>query len=66
MQSGGKCLIDAQTARVKYGDAPSVTSDGSKAGSSYNSVPWTLDPNSEKKQEILAQHQAFFDGFKNC
>ena len=32
-------MIDAQTARVKYGDAPSVTSDGSKAGSSYNAVP---------------------------
>jgi CHAT domain-containing protein len=39
MQSGGKCLIDAQTVHVKYWDAPSVTSDGSKAGSSHNSVP---------------------------
>src|SRR6266436_2556113 len=27
------------TIHVKYWDAPSVTSDGSKAGSTYNSVP---------------------------
>jgi D-amino-acid oxidase len=40
--------------------------DGILLGGTHEIGVWTLDPNLEKKQEILAQHKAFFDGFKNC
>jgi D-amino-acid oxidase len=40
--------------------------DGILLGGTHEMGVWTLDPNLEKKQEILAQHKAFFDGFKNC
>jgi glycine/D-amino acid oxidase-like deaminating enzyme len=39
--------------------------DGILLGGTHEMGVWTLDPNLEKKQEILAQHKAFFDGFKN-
>jgi hypothetical protein len=39
MRPESKELPNAVTVYVKYWDALSVTSDGSKAGSSYNSVP---------------------------
>jgi D-amino-acid oxidase len=40
--------------------------DGILLGGTHEMGVWTLDPNLDKKQEILAQHKAFFDGFKNC
>ena len=40
--------------------------DGILLGGTHEQGIWTLDPNLEKKQEILAQHKAFFDGFKKC
>jgi len=40
--------------------------DGILLGGTHEIGVWTLDPNLEKKQEIIAQHKAFFDGFKNC
>jgi D-amino-acid oxidase len=40
--------------------------DGIFLGGTHEMGVWSLDPNLEKKQEILAQHKAFFDGFKKC
>jgi D-amino-acid oxidase len=40
--------------------------DGISLGGTHEMGVWSLDPNLEKKQEILAQHKAFFDGFKKC
>lgn len=40
--------------------------DGILLGGTHEMGVWTLDPNLEKKQEILARHKAFFDGLKNC
>jgi D-amino-acid oxidase len=40
--------------------------DGILLGGTHEQGVWTLEPNLEKKQEILAQHKAFFDGFKKC
>jgi D-amino-acid oxidase len=40
--------------------------DGILLGGTHEMGVWSLDPNLEKKQEILAQHKAFFDGFKKC
>jgi len=40
--------------------------DGILLGGTHELGVWSLDPNLEKKQEILAKHKAFFDGFKKC
>ena len=40
--------------------------DGILLGGTHEMGVWSLDPNLEKKEEILAQHKAFFDGFKKC
>jgi D-amino-acid oxidase len=40
--------------------------DGILLGGTHEMGVWSLDPNLEKKQEILARHKAFFDGFKKC
>jgi glycine/D-amino acid oxidase-like deaminating enzyme len=40
--------------------------DGILLGGTHEVGVWSLDPNLEKKQEILAQHKAFFDSFKKC
>jgi D-amino-acid oxidase len=40
--------------------------DGILLGGTHEKGVWSLDANLEKKQEILAQHKAFFDGFKKC
>ena len=40
--------------------------DGILLGGTHEMGEWSLEPNLKKKQEILAQHKAFFDGFKKC
>jgi len=40
--------------------------DGILLGGTHERGIWTLDPNLEKKQEIMARHKAFFDSFKKC
>jgi D-amino-acid oxidase len=40
--------------------------DGILLGGTHEFGEWSLDPNLEKKQEILAGHKAFFDNFKKC
>ena len=40
--------------------------DGILLGGTHEMGVWSLEPNLEKKQQILAQHKAFFDGFKKC
>jgi D-amino-acid oxidase len=40
--------------------------DGILLGGTHEQGVWTLDPNLEKKQEIMAGHKTFFDNFKRC
>ncbi len=40
--------------------------DGILLGGTHERGVWTLEPNLEKKQEIMASHKTFFDGFKKC
>ena len=41
-------------------------SDGILLGGTHEEGEWSLEPNLERKQQILAQHQAFFDSFRGC
>ena len=40
--------------------------DGILLGGTHERGIWTLEPNLEKKQEIMASHKTFFDSFKKC
>jgi D-amino-acid oxidase len=40
-------------------------SDGIVLGGTHEEGAWTLDPNLERKAQILAEHKAFFDGFRS-
>lgn len=40
--------------------------DGILLGGTHELGVWSLEPNLEKKAEILARHKAFFDGFRKC
>ena len=41
-------------------------SDGILLGGTHEEGVWSLEPNLERKQQILAQHQAFFESFRGC
>jgi glycine/D-amino acid oxidase-like deaminating enzyme len=41
-------------------------SDGIVLGGTHEEGVWSLDPNLESKQQILAGHKAFFDSFRRC
>ncbi len=41
-------------------------SDGILLGGTHEHGVWSLEPDLIKKQEILARHKAFFDGFRRC
>lgn len=41
-------------------------SDGILLGGTREMGVWTLEPNLEKKQEIVARHKAFFDSYRKC
>ena len=41
-------------------------SDGILLGGTHEEGVWSLDVNEAKKQEIMAAHKTFFDGFKAC
>ena len=41
-------------------------SDGILLGGTHEEGVWTLDPNLERKAEIVAAHKAFFDSFRRC
>ena len=40
--------------------------DGILLGGTHELGVWSLDPNLEKKQEILFRHKEFFNGFRKC
>jgi D-amino-acid oxidase len=40
--------------------------DGILLGGTHEEGVWTLEPNLEKKQEILSKHKGFFENFKPC
>ncbi len=40
--------------------------DGILLGGTHEMGVWSLEPNLEKKQQILALHKLFFEGFKKC
>jgi glycine/D-amino acid oxidase-like deaminating enzyme len=41
-------------------------SDGIVLGGTHEEGVWSLDPNLESKQQILAGHKTFFDSFRRC
>jgi len=41
-------------------------SDGVLLGGTHERGEWSLEPNLQRKQELLAAHQAFFAGFRTC
>lgn len=41
-------------------------SDGILLGGTHEEGVWSLEPNLERKQDILAGHKAFFDSFRIC
>jgi D-amino-acid oxidase len=41
-------------------------SDGIVLGGTHEEGVWSLDPNLESKQQIIAGHKAFFDSFRRC
>jgi len=52
---------------VIYGDQYMFPrSDGILLGGTHEKDVWSLEPNLERKQELLAAHQAFFGGFRRC
>lgn len=52
---------------VIYGDQYMFPrSDGVLLGGTHEQGEWSLQPNLERKQELLAAHQKFFAGFRRC
>jgi len=41
-------------------------SDGIVLGGTHGEGVWSLEPDLVRKQQILAGHQALFDGFRRC
>jgi D-amino-acid oxidase len=41
-------------------------SDGIVLGGTHEEGEWSLQPNAERKREILAEHRRFFDSFREC
>jgi len=41
-------------------------SDGVLLGGTHEEGVWSLEPDLERKKEILAGHKAFFDSFRRC
>jgi len=41
-------------------------SDGILLGGTHEEGVWTLEPDLERKQQIIAGHKAFFDSFRRC
>jgi glycine/D-amino acid oxidase-like deaminating enzyme len=41
-------------------------SDGIVLGGTHEEGVWSLDPDLERKQQIIAGHKAFFDSFRRC
>jgi len=56
---------------VQYAACPSdlymfPRSDGILLGGTHELGVWSLEPNLEKRTEIVARHKAFFDSFRRC
>ena len=41
-------------------------SDGILLGGTHEEGNWSLEPDLERKREIVAEHKAFFDSFRTC
>jgi len=40
--------------------------DGILLGGTHEEGVWTMEPNLEKKQEIISKHKVFFENFRDC
>jgi glycine/D-amino acid oxidase-like deaminating enzyme len=40
--------------------------DGILLGGTHEEGVWNLEPNLDKKQEIMSRHKIFFEHFRNC
>lgn len=67
----GQLTIMLPQPEVQYAALPGdlymfPRSDGIVLGGTHEEGVWTLEPNLERKRDILARHQAFFDSFRRC
>jgi glycine/D-amino acid oxidase-like deaminating enzyme len=67
----GQLTILLPQPEVQYSVIPGNTymfprSDGIVLGGTFEKGEWSLEPNLERKQQILAKHKAFFDSFRRC
>jgi len=67
----GQLTILLPQPEVQYAAGPDdlymfPRTDGILLGGTYEMGVWSLDPNLEKKQEIMTRHKTFFDSFKRC
>ncbi len=67
----GQLTILLPQPEVQYAVAAGDTymfprSDGIVLGGSHEEGEWSLAPNPERRQQVLAQHKDFFDSFRNC
>jgi len=67
----GQLTILLPQPEVQYAVIPGDTymfprSDGIVLGGTHEEGEWSLEPNQERKQQILAEHKAFFDSFRGC
>jgi len=67
----GQLTILLPQPEIQYSVIPGNTymfprSDGIVLGGTFERGEWSLEPNLERKQQILAAHKAFFDSFRGC
>ena len=67
----GQLTILLPQPEVQYAVIPGDTymfprSDGIVLGGTHEEGVWSLEPDLERKQQILAEHKAFFDSFRSC
>ena len=67
----GQLTILLPQPEVQYAVIPGDTymfprSDGIVLGGTHEEGEWSLEPNLERKQQILAEHKAFFESFRRC
>jgi D-amino-acid oxidase len=67
----GQLTILLPQPEVQYAVAAGDTymfprSDGIVLGGSHEEGEWSLQPNQERRQQVLAEHKTFFDSFRSC
>ncbi|MDR3388252.1 MAG: FAD-dependent oxidoreductase [Rudaea sp.] len=67
----GQLTILLPQPEIQYAVIPGDTymfprSDGIVLGGTHEEGAWSLEPDLQRKQQILAEHKSFFDSFRSC